>query len=355
MPERPRVLQMGPDPGNRGGMSSALRSLFESPLADAYELEMLPTYRSPKPLLRLGIFALSLLKLTLWSLRGRGRVVHVHMTVRASTYRKAVVVLWAKALRRRVVLQSHSGAKEIAHYRGKLDRVSLALIRTGIHAADRVIAVSAAGAEALSEAYDVEDVEVVPNPAPSVPPFDRPPTTDAGPLFAYLGGFANPAKGADTLLAALEIVLERAPDLRLTLAGPGEPPAQAEALVAANTGLTWAGWLDPEQKDALLQSAEAFVMPSRSEGLPMALLEAMAYRMASVATEVGGIPELVEDGVDGLLVPADDPNALAAAIVSLAEDAPLRERLATAARARAERLDDVEVAGRLERIYASLL
>jgi glycosyltransferase involved in cell wall biosynthesis len=335
-------------------MSVALTSLFGSPLADGYELEMLPTYRSASPLPRLGKFLLSLLALTLWSLRGRGRIVHVHMTVRASTYRKAVVVLWAKALRRRVVLQSHSGAKEIAYYRSRLNPAALLLIRTGVNAADRVIAVSAAGAEALREAYGVGEVAVVPNPAPSVPPFERPPTPAAGPLFAYLGGFANQAKGADTLLEALETVLKQVPGLQLTMAGPGEPPSQAEALVAANPGLTWAGWLDPAQKDSLLRSAEAFVMPSRSEGLPMALLEAMAYRLAAVATEVGGIPEIVEDGVDGLLVPADDAKALAAAIVSLANDPVLRERLAAAARARAERLDDVEVARRLEQIYASL-
>jgi glycosyltransferase involved in cell wall biosynthesis len=355
MPERPRVLQMGPDPSNRGGMSTALTSLLESPLADAYELEMLPTYRSAKPLPRLGRFLLSLLQLTLWSLRGRGRIVHVHMTVRASTYRKAVVVLWAKALGRRVVLHSHSGAKEVAHYRGRMRPAPLALVRRGIKAADRVIAVSEAGAAALAEAYGVAEVEVVPNAAPSVAPFERPPTPPEGPLLAYLGGFANPAKGADTLLDALEIALARVPGLRLTMAGPPEPPPRALELVAANPGLSWAGWLEPEQKDELMRTAEAFVMPSHSEGLPMALLEAMAYRMAAVATRVGGIPEVVDDGFDGLLVPAEDAPALADAIVALATDAELRERLAAAARDRAERLDDVEVAGRLGRIYESLL
>lgn len=354
MPERPRVLQMGPHPGNRGGMSAALSSLLESPLTDAYELEMLPTYRKADPLSRVLTFAGSLLRLALWSLRGRGRIVHVHVTVRGSTYRKAVCVLAAKALRRRVVFQSHSGAKEIAYYRDRLSRPALALVRAGFRAADRVVAVSEAGAEALRVAYGISEVAVVPNAAPGVAPFERPPSPN-GPEFVYLGGFANPAKGADILVEALEIGLASVPDLRVTLAGPGEVPEPAAALFAAHPGLAWAGWLEPEAKDELMRRAQVFVMSSRSEGLPMALLEAMAYRMAIVTTSVGGIPEVVADGVEALLVPADDAEALAAAIVRLAGDAELRERLAAAARARAERLDDVEVARRLEAIYASLL
>lgn len=354
MPERPRVLQMGPHPGNRGGMSAALSSLLESPLADAYELQMLPTYRRAAPLSRVVTFTGSLLRLAFWSLRGRGRIVHVHLTVRGSTYRKAVCVLAAKAMRRRVVLQSHSGAKEIAYYRARLSRPALALVRAGFRAADRVVAVSEAGAEALRAAYEVSEVAVVPNAAPGVAPFERQPTPADGPEFAYLGGFANPAKGADTLVAALEIGLAAVPGLRVTLAGPGEVPEPAAALIVAHPGIEWAGWLEPEARDALMRRAEVFVMSSRSEGLPMALLEAMAYRMAIVTTRVGGIPEVVDDDLEALLVPADDAGALAAAIVRLAGDADLRQRLAAAARARAERLDDVEVARRLEAIYAEL-
>ncbi len=88
-------------------------------------------------------------------------------------------------------------------------------------------------------------------------------------------------------------------------------------------------------------------MPSRSEGLPMALLEAMAYGMAVLATEVGGIPELIEPGEDGLLAPAEDPEALADGLRRLVPDDELRRRLGAAARARVERLDGDEVAGRL--------
>jgi glycosyltransferase involved in cell wall biosynthesis len=353
MPERPRVLQMGPDPAIGGGMAAALGALLDSPLAGRYRLDVVPTYRDPRPLRRLVVYCAALARLTAWSLRGRGRIVHVHATVRGSMYRKSVCVLVAKALRRRVVLQIHSGAAEVEGFAATRGRLGLALFGAAFSASDRVLAVSAASAEALRRAYGVAAVEVVPNPAPAVAPFRRRPAPERVGV-AYLGGFANPAKGGDVLLEALELAMPREPRLQVTLAGPGDLPPRGAALSERLAALDWVGWLGPEERGELLRAAELFAMPSRSEGLPMALLEAMAHGMAVVATEVGGIPEVLEPGVDGLLVAPEDPPALAAALCELAADAPLRERLGAAARRRAEALDAVEVAGRLGSLYAAL-
>jgi glycosyltransferase involved in cell wall biosynthesis len=350
---------MGPDMETGGGMAAALRSLLESSLGERFQIEFVATYggtaaRGADLPRRLAIFGGSLLRLAGWSLAGRGRIVHVHGTVRGSMYRKAVVVLLAKALRRRVILQVHSGASEVAAFAGSRDRVSLLLFRAAFGAADAVLAVSAASAAALGAAYGVEGIEVVPNAAPSVAPFERA-TTPGEVRAAYLGGFANPVKGGELLVAALPAALASEPALRMTLAGPGDPPADAAALLAAEPRLEWAGWLGPEEKDELMRGAECFAMPSLSDGMPMALLEAMAYGMAIVASRAGGIPELVEDGVTGILVEPGDADALADALARLAADPELRDRLAAAARERARSLDADEVAARLGRLYDSLL
>lgn len=355
MPERQRVLQMAPDPGIGGGMAAALRGLLASPLGQRYELDVVPTYRGPERLRGLGVYCIALARLATWSLGGRGRIVHIHSTVRGSAYRKSVCALLAKALRRRVVFHVHSGAGDIARFSAGRGRLSLALFRAAFSASDLVLAVSSASAEALERAYGVSGVEVVPNAAPPVPPFRREdPSAGDEVRVAYLGGFANFAKGGDVLVAALELALPREPRLRVTLAGPGDlPPAGAE-LIARNTSVSWAGWLGPDEKDELLRAAPVLAMPSRSEGLPMALLEAMAYGMAVAATEVGGIPEVLDSGEEGLLVPSEQPAALADALCRLAGDPALRQRLAQGARSRVERLDAVEVADRLGALYASL-
>ncbi len=354
MRERPRVLHMGPDPAIGGGMAASLRGLLASPLAESYELDVVPTYRGPRALPRLAIFCLAMARLVTWSLRGHGRIVHIHVTVRGSAYRKSILTLLAKALRRRVVLHVHAGPAEIADFRAACGRPGLSLVKRAVDAADAVLAVSAASAQAMERAGATVAIGVVPNVPPVLPRFTRgaPATDDV--TVVYLGGFFTPAKGGDILVDSLALALPREPRLRVALAGPGDPPAAALDLIAREPAVEWIGWLEDEAKDALLRRAEMFVMSSRSEGQPIALLEAMAYGMAIVATDVGGVGETLTDGEEGLLVPAEDPGALAEALCRLAADPALRGRFGAAARSRVERIDAVEVVGRLDALYASL-
>jgi len=333
-------------------MRAVMRGLLDSPLADRYRLETLATHRGTGAAERLAVYCLALWRLAWWSLRGRGRIVHVHATVRGSMLRKSFVVLLAKALRRRVVLHMHSGPGDVSFEHAKLGRLRVALFESMFRRADLVLAVSAASARALEETYGVEGTVVVPNPAPAASAAALEPS--AKPARAlYLGGFANRVKGGAELLAAL--ARPECEPLDIVLAGPGEPPAEGRELLAARPRLSWRGWLDDEAREAALCEAGIFVLPSTSEGLPMALLEAMAWGRAIVATAVGGVPDVLSDGEDALLVPPSDPPALAAALTRLAADADLRARLAAAARERARRLNAEEVTDRLDRIYRDLL
>jgi glycosyltransferase involved in cell wall biosynthesis len=332
-------------------MTEAMRGLLASPLADRYQQEMVATHRGAGPLRRLGVYGLALLRLTWWSLGGRGRIVHIHGTVRGSMYRKAVCVLLARALRRRVVFHVHSGPGDVATFRGGLGAASVAFFGRAFRAADVVVAVSSASARALEEAFGASGIVVVPNAAPPVEPEAdrREPPAQA----LFLGGFANPVKGGEVLLEAL--TSPGASCVRVVLAGPGELPPAGRRLVEAGEGIEWRGWLAPAERDALLAEAGIFVLPSTSEGLPMALLEAISRGMAVVATGVGGVPDVVEDGESALVVPPGDPEALANALGRLAADPELRTRLGRAARARAAELGPDRLAERIDVLYRSLL
>jgi len=128
------------------------------------------------------------------------------------------------------------------------------------------------------------------------------------------------------------------PALELVLIGDGplgdELRAHAQALGIAGR-VHFAGTRD--DVDRLLPALDAFVLPSRTEGLSIALLEACAAGLPVVASAVGGNPEIIEDGRTGLLFPDDDGDALLATLRTLLADAPLRDRLGRDARAWVER------------------
>ena len=144
----------------------------------------------------------------------------------------------------------------------------------------------------------------------------------------------DPQKGHRHLLAAAA----RVPDALFALAGDG-PERPALERITDDLGLrdrvTFLGTRTDVAE--LLAVCDVFVLPSLYEGLPISVLEAMAARRPVVATAIGGTQEAVVDGESGLLVPPADPDSLAAAIRRLLDDPALRDRLASAGRARVER------------------
>jgi glycogen(starch) synthase len=187
-------------------------------------------------------------------------------------------------------------------------------------------------------ALDTARVRLVPHGLPHEAPA-TPPQRDPGCRILFVGRFET-RKGIDILAAAIPRVLDMQPDARFVLAGDpdvdedGRGPthrAGVEALVARYPGRVEMTGLLP--RDALVEQyarADIFVAPSRYESFGLIFLEAMMHGAACVGTRAGGIPEVVEDGTTGLLVPPEDPAALAEALARLVGDAPLRRRMGEA-------------------------
>jgi glycosyltransferase involved in cell wall biosynthesis len=159
------------------------------------------------------------------------------------------------------------------------------------------------------------------------------PDVGAAPQIVSVGRLQTP-KDPLSFLRALALV--RGP-FRASLVGDGpDRPAVERELERLGLGgrVTLQGTRDDVPE--LLASSHVFVLSSHSEALPVSLLEAMAAGLPVVATQVGGVPELVVDGETGLLVPAGDPPGLAAALQRMVDDPALRARLGAAGRARVE-------------------
>jgi len=150
-------------------------------------------------------------------------------------------------------------------------------------------------------------------------------------------GLMVPVKRLDVLLAALE----RVPDVTAVLVGDGPLRGEVEAAAARCADrIELPGFVDDPA--AVLAGADAFVLPSAAENCPLSLLQAMATALPVVASRVGGIPEVVIDGENGLLVPPGEVAPLVDALRRLADDTALRARLGAAARATIEHGFDLD-------------
>jgi glycosyltransferase involved in cell wall biosynthesis len=331
-------------------MATVEQTLLTSRLRDEYDLHVITTHRVGSMAARLRIFASAL-----WALRKQLRAVdgpciaHVHAASRGSIYRKALVLPLAHLWGASTVLHLHAGAKEISEFAARMGPLRRRLLTRGLRSADAIISVSKAGAVELESSFATREATVVNNPLPGPLPAISVERSSGATQLLYLGGFENPVKGGAVLLEALTEVRSAVPSLEVVLAGSGNPPASVEG-----SG-RWAGWLAYDAKDKAISEADIVVLPSTSEGLPIALLEAMAYGKAIVATSVGAIPETMIGDRDGVLVPPGDPASLAHAIIDLAADPKRRSQLGKNARVRAVDYSIDRVVDHLDTVYRRVL
>jgi len=273
-------------------------------------------------------------------------VVHVHEPLTPSTSMFAVLEASAP-----VVATFHSGAD-----RSRLFDLTAPLLRRVARRIDVRIAVSRA-AEAFVAPRIGGSFEIVPNGVDVVlfrdaAPADLPP----GRLMLFVGRL-HERKGFADAVRAFGRLAPRFPDLRLAVVGSGTERRAVEELPAdVRRRVLLLGALDLRGWAAYAAIADVFAAPNvGGESFGLILAEAMAAGVPVVATDIPGFDEVVSDGVDGLLVPPRDAEALAAAIARVLEEPGLAARLAVAGRSKAETLSWDRVADRIEALYGTAL
>jgi glycosyltransferase involved in cell wall biosynthesis len=211
------------------------------------------------------------------------------------------------------------------------------LLRRNLRFADALASTSRAMAQQVRRLWpDAGDIAITPFgvdlqrfvPAPRAP----------GPVTIGTVKTLAPAYGIDVLLQAFARIAAGS-DTRLLIVGDGPQRAELQQLAQQwhiADRVQWAGPVPHADVPAWLQRLDVYVAASRQESFGVAAVEAMACGVPVVVSDAGGLPEVVVDGQSGLVVPRDDPAALAAALQRLLDDAPLRRRLGEAGRARAQ-------------------
>lgn len=326
------VLMVGTDLRSMGGIRTVVQGYIDAGLFERIDCTYVSTHRFVSSWRKILIALTGWMRVALRLRTLAAPLVHIHLSSRASFWRKWVVCLLSRLAGRPYLLHVHGS--EFADFYQECRPAARRIVSATLARAELVLALSEAWRVTLQRISPQARIEVLMNAVP-LPPLDsRPSPREGGSSLLFFGEIAR-HKGVFELARAFAQVSDALPGLALVYAGTGSGVEETRRLTA-QLGLggrtEFTGWLEAERKRTALAGATIFVLPSFVEGMPMALLEAMSWGLPVIATPVGGVPEIVTNEVDGLLVPPGDVDALAAAISRLMGDPWLRERLGRAAR-----------------------
>lgn len=347
--ERKRIVMIGPSLRSRGGIASVCAEYQRAGLLDRLNVDYLSSYESASALTRMAVAARAALVLGWKLLRRRVALVHVHMASGTSIWRKLAYCSLARLAGVPYVIHLHSG-KFSEYFEQACGPRRRRLIASAFAGAARLLVLAEERLQWLRrQGLDAVPVEILPNMVAL--PRGRGPQQGSDLLFL---GRLEEAKGVSTLLRAFARVHGQFPGVALLLGGEGDR-SRYEAEVASlglGRAVRFLGWIDGDAKLQVFEQAAVFVLPSRYEGLPMGVLEAMSWRLPCVATSVGGVPDIITDGVNGRLVDVDDVAGLAATLDTLLATPTLRRELGDAARRTVEeRYSAAAIESQLARIY----
>lgn len=262
-------------------------------------------------------------------LRRKVLLLHIHAAERGSFFRKSIFVWMAKLFGVPVIMHMH--AAEFREFFENCPNWIKLYIGWTLDQCDRIITLSSSWRDFYGRLTHTR-VDVIPNFTQArqlAPTNDK--TTSVGVL--YLGKFGA-RKGIYDLIQSVKAIYDQFPELEIFCGGDGEVDLVRNKVEdqGMSKRVHILGWVGPQERSELLNRCQIYILPSYAEGLPVAIIEAMEANLAIIATRVGGIPEMIQDGKNGLLITPGDIDGMTAALTSLISNSRLRSQLGGAAR-----------------------
>lgn len=255
-------------------------------------------------------------------------VVHIHMASRRSTFRKGKYVRIAKSKGKRVIIHIH-GAEYKLFY-NECDEKQKEYVKETLNLADNIIVLSEEWKEYFKDLVDESKICVIYNSI--VIPKDFEKNLDTNKIL-FLGRIGQ-RKGIYDLIEVVERLVPEFPDLKLYVGGDGEVEKLKGIIEERKLqdNVRYVGWTSGVQKEKLLKECSFYVLPSYNEGMPMSVLEGMAYKNVVISTKVGGIPKVITNEKNGMIIEPGDKGTLYKYLQQLLSNADRRNKLSVGAR-----------------------
>lgn len=352
----PLCVMVGPSDKARGGMASVIATYRAAGLFDDGSVLFIPTQAAGSRAIKFATAVSAIFRYLAVLLRGGGQILHVHSASGTSFARKSAFILLAIMFDRKVLLHIHGGGF-IDFYETRCSRPARAAVRWILRSVDQIACLSSRTAAWINglRGGSREIAGLLPNPV-AVAPAEGRARGEREEDILYIGLLAR-EKGVFDLVRAFSLVREQVPGARLILAGSGDRDELTDLAgrLGCKDSVQIFDWVGPEVRDELLGKTRVLALPSYFEGQPIVILEAMASGALVVASDVGGIPDLVTHMETGLLVEPGDVRQLAEALVAGLALNPLNDVMTSLAHDHvAEIHEATRVNLRLHKEYARL-
>jgi glycosyltransferase involved in cell wall biosynthesis len=363
MPQSVKVVCIGPSVTVRGGISRLIENLKRA-LPRDIRFRVIATYsdyigdaevnrwtRCLQPV----VYLRSMLQILKEAITQHSAIFHVHFSQRGSTVRKGVVCIMLRMLRCRYIVHGHTSEDALFH--NWVPMFARRALLWGIGGGRYVIALTQFWRDYYLQSLNVapNKLLVLPNPA-DIPEF-IPNRINRKSLELLFLGRLGERKGTFELIRAFAVLPNAVREhSHLTLAGDGETDAALDLAtdLGCSLQISILGWVEPLRIKQLLAKADIFVLPSRGEGMSMALLEAMAWSLPVVTTLSGGTDDFLFTYHNCILVKPGDVQGIARALYALAADPNLRLRLGVEARKTAKHFSVDRYIDELSSLYKQI-
>lgn len=317
-----KVLVVATSRKTRGGITSVIKA-HETGLQWAkYHCRWIETHRDGNVIRKMWYLFTALIEYIL--LLPFYDIVHIHVATTPSAKRKMLFLYPAKWLDKKVIFHFHPSDEKFLFkpYNQKLYKKLFLK-------ADLILVLSEQWKKWLKEALDIENnVKVLYNPCPKVNRRD-----DIRENYILFAGTIIQRKGYMDLIEAFAKIAHKYPNWNVAFAGNGEieNAKKAAKRLKIEEQIKFLGWVSGKEKEISFQKASIYCLASYGEGFPMGVLDAWAYGIPCVVTPVGGIPDIIKDGVNGLIFPVGDTNTLAKKLEDLITTPQLRKNIVSEA------------------------
>lgn len=349
--DHPRILMIGPNRKSQGGISAVVNEWLGSAMQEKADIRYLDCSVDGSKTVKFAVGCRSLFQ-TLLFVR-KFDLVHIHMGGGNSYYRERYFVKAAVCAEVPVILHIHDGLFRIL-WEERSDQSGQERIKKTLEACARVVVLSAEMEDYIrSHVSEAIRTICIPNGVVCYPPV----LPKQRGTVLFLGHFDD-NKNADVIVRAMGLLKERGLAAKAYFCGDGDVDGHLKLVrqLGLEDTCEYLGWVSGQEKQGLLDRCAIFCLPSKNEAMPVSLLEAMSNCLAAVVTPVGGMLDIVDDGMTGRFVAIGDEGSLADVLCDLIEHESLRSEMANAGRRKVLELFSVDVTiNRVLGLYGEVL